>query len=195
MSHIITEQVQILAPAPRWGWVWVVATLSQLLELNHRGQRVRTRKSFDHLNQTPSTKETRDGFRDDHAPEMRRVAENDYEIETQRIGNSHLRKVSVSESNVLLDARVKYTTDEFDQRILYEYLPKPASSSQGFPSRQTQIPDYAELIVKFLEALIDSTCRQLTGARGGAAEDPTSPYPPTSQSQLSITANLTCPTP
>lgn len=96
--------------------------------------------------------------------------------ETQRIGNSHLRKVSVSESNVLLDeevltdpkiqallltvlvrkhatrstflllvtdcfvntlfvlvfqaTQVKYTTDDFDQRILYEYL---AEASVVFP--------------------------------------------------------------
>lgn len=132
-------------------------------------------------------------------PKMRRVAENDYEIgeppirpplrcsaalrrrsrptlcvpvETQRIGNSHLRKVSVSESNVLLDeevltdpkiqallltvlvrtcssrwrgvdfslwltpvlllqaTQVKYSTDDFDQRILYEYL---AEASVVFP--------------------------------------------------------------
>lgn len=89
------------------------------------------------------------------------------------MGNSHLRKVSVSESNVLLDeevltdpkiqallltvlvrkkrntfflfviadsvsepffffqaTQVKYTTDDFDQRILYEYL---AEASVVFP--------------------------------------------------------------
>lgn len=97
--------------------------------------------------------------------------------ETQRIANSHLRKVSVSESNVLLDeevltdpkiqallltvlvrtqtsglmscdhsydlvlllsslfsgvqaTQVKYSTDDFDQRILYEYL---AEASVVFP--------------------------------------------------------------
>lgn len=206
-------------------------------------------------------------------PKMRRVAENDYEIETQRIGNSHLRKVSVSESNVLLDeevltdpkiqallltvlaTQVKYTTDDFDQRILYEYL---AEASVVFPkvfpvvhnlldskintvlstcqdtnllnpvhgivqnvvyheesppqyqpsylqsfgfnglwrfagpfSKQTQIPDYAELIVKFLEALIDSYLPAADEERGEEQlRTPTSPYPPTSQSQLSITANL-----
>ncbi|KAG8122695.1 hypothetical protein E2320_018199 [Naja naja] len=84
-------------------------------------------------------------------PKMRRVAENDYEMETQRISpqqHPHLRKVSVSESNVLLDEEVltdpkiqallltvlatlvKYTADEFDQRILYEYL---AEASVVFP--------------------------------------------------------------
>lgn len=207
---------------------------------------------------------------------MRRVAENDYEMETQRISpqqHPHLRKVSVSESNVLLDEEVltdpkiqallltvlatlvKYTTDEFDQRILYEYL---AEASVVFPkvfpvvhnlldskintllslcqdpnllnpihgivqsvvyheesppqyqtsylqsfgfnglwrfagpfSKQTQIPDYAELIVKFLDALIDT---YLPGIDEETSEEslltPTSPYPPAVQSQLSITANL-----
>lgn len=209
-------------------------------------------------------------------PKMRRVAETDYEMETQRISSSqhpHLRKVSVSESNVLLDEEVltdpkiqallltvlatlvKYTTDEFDQRILYEYL---AEASVVFPkvfpvvhnlldskintllslcqdpnllnpihgivqsvvyheesppqyqtsylqsfgfnglwrfagpfSKQTQIPDYAELIVKFLDALIDT---YLPGIDEETSEEslltPTSPYPPAVQSQLSITANL-----
>lgn len=55
------------------------------------------------------------------------------------------------------------------------------------PLQQTQIPDYAELIVKFLEALIDS---YLPAADEEQLRTPTSPYPPTSQSQLSITANL-----
>ncbi|KAH0511502.1 Neurofibromin [Microtus ochrogaster] len=158
-------------------------------------------------------------------PKMRRVAETDYEMETQRISSQqhpHLRKVSVSESNVLLDEEVltdpkiqallltvlatlvKYTTDEFDQRILYEYL---AEASVVFPKvfpvvahvhmyygihvEQTQIPDYAELIVKFLDALIDT---YLPGIDEEASEEslltPTSPYPPALQSQLSITANL-----
>lgn len=80
-------------------------------------------------------------------PKMRRVAENDYEIgeikekhphilfavvcgdieflhvlntETQRIGNSHLRKVSVSESNVLLDEEV--LTDPKIQALLLTVL-------------------------------------------------------------------------
>uniref|UniRef100_A0A3P9ATN2 Neurofibromin 1 n=1 Tax=Maylandia zebra TaxID=106582 RepID=A0A3P9ATN2_9CICH len=233
-----------------------------------------TRKSFDHLisdSKAPKRPEMESGMTT--PPKMRRVAENDYEIETQRIGNSHLRKVSVSESNVLLDeevltdpkiqallltvlaTQVKYTTDDFDQRILYEYL---AEASVVFPkvfpvvhnlldskintvlsmcqdinllnpvhgivqsvvyheesppqyqpsylqsfgfnglwrfagpfSKQTQIPDYAELIVKFLEALIDSYLPAADEERGEEQlRTPTSPYPPTSQSQLSITANL-----
>uniref|UniRef100_A0A3Q2GEA2 Neurofibromin 1a n=1 Tax=Cyprinodon variegatus TaxID=28743 RepID=A0A3Q2GEA2_CYPVA len=233
-----------------------------------------TRKSFDHLisdSKAPKRPEMESGMTT--PPKMRRVAENDREIETQRIGNSHLRKVSVSESNVLLDeevltdpkiqallltvlaTQVKYTTDDFDQRILYEYL---AEASVVFPkvfpvvynlldskintvlsmcqdinllnpvhgivqsvvyheesppqyqpsylqsfgfnglwrfagpfSKQTQIPDYAELIVKFLEALIDSYLPTADEERGEEQlRTPTSPYPPSSQSQLSITANL-----
>uniref|UniRef100_A0A672P9P1 Neurofibromin 1 n=1 Tax=Sinocyclocheilus grahami TaxID=75366 RepID=A0A672P9P1_SINGR len=58
-------------------------------------------------------------------------------------------------------------------------------------SKQTQIPDYAELVVKFLDALIDT---YLPGIEEEGGEEslrtPTSPYPPTVQSQLSITANL-----
>ncbi|XP_064425136.1 neurofibromin [Latimeria chalumnae] len=237
-----------------------------------------TRKSFDHLisdTKAPKRQEIESGITT--PPKMRRVAENDYEMETQRIASSqqhpHLRKVSVSESNALLDEEVltdpkiqallltvlatlvKYTTDEFDQRILYEYL---AEASVVFPkvfpvvhnlldskintllslcqdsnllnpihgivqnvvyheesppqyqpsylqsfgfnglwrfagpfSKQTQIPDYAELIVKFLDALIDN---YLPGIDEEASEEslrtPTSPYPPPVQSQLSITANL-----
>ncbi|XP_077578071.1 neurofibromin [Stigmatopora nigra] len=233
-----------------------------------------TRKSFDHLisdSKAPKRAEMESGMTT--PPKMRRVAESDYELETQRIGNSHLRKVSVSESNVLLDeevltdpkiqallltvlaTQVKYTTDDFDQRILYEYL---AEASVVFPkvfpvvhnlldskintvlsmcqdtnllnpvhgivqsvvyheesppqyqpsylqsfgfnglwrfagpfSKQTQIPDYAELIVKFLEALIDSYLPVAEEEHGEEQlRTPTSPYPPTSQSQLSITANL-----
>lgn len=41
-------------------------------------------------------------------------------IETQRIGNSHLRKVSVSESNVLLDEEV--LTDPKIQALLLTVL-------------------------------------------------------------------------
>ncbi|XP_068124583.1 neurofibromin isoform X4 [Hyperolius riggenbachi] len=237
-----------------------------------------TRKSFDHLiseNKAPKRQEIESGITT--PPKMRRVAENDYDIDTPRISSPqqhpHLRKVSVSESNVLLDEEVltdpktqallltvlatlvKYTTDEFDQRILYEYL---AEASVVFPkvfpvvhnlldskistllslcqdpnllnpihgivqsvvyheesppqyqpsylqsfgfnglwrfagpfSKQTQIPDYAELIVKFLEALID---KYLPVIDEEASEEslltPTSPYPPAVQSQLSITANL-----
>ncbi|XP_066552238.1 neurofibromin isoform X3 [Amia ocellicauda] len=237
-----------------------------------------TRKSFDHLisdTKAPKRPEIESGITT--PPKMRRVAENDYEIETQRIANSqqhpHLRKVSVSESNVLLDEEVltdpkiqallltvlatlvKYTTDEFDQRILYEYL---AEASVVFPkvfpvvhnlldskintllslcqdpnllnpihgivqsvvyheesppqyqpsylqsfgfnglwrfagpfSKQTQIPEDAVLIVKFLDALIDT---YLPGIDEETSEEslrtPTSPYPPPVQSQLSITANL-----
>lgn len=60
-----------------------------------------------------------------------------------------------------------------------------------FTPQQTQIPDYAELIVKFLEALIDSYLPAADEERGEEQlRTPTSPYPPTSQSQLSITANL-----
>ncbi|XP_035391713.1 neurofibromin isoform X2 [Electrophorus electricus] len=234
-----------------------------------------TRKSFDHLisdTKAPKRPEMESGITT--PPKMRRVAENDYELETQRISqHHHLRKVSVSESNVLLDeevltdpkiqallltvlaTQVKNTTDEFDQRILYEFL---AEASVVFPkvfpvvhnlldskintllslcqdphllnpvhgivqsvvyheesppqyqpsylqslgfnglwrfagpfSKQTQIPDYAELIVKFLDALIDT---YLPGIDEEGSEEalrtPTSPYPPPVQSQLSITANL-----
>ncbi|XP_060549189.1 neurofibromin isoform X3 [Pantherophis guttatus] len=236
-----------------------------------------TRKSFDHLvsdTKAPKRQEIESGITT--PPKMRRVAENDYEMETQRISpqqHPHLRKVSVSESNVLLDEEVltdpkiqallltvlatlvKYTADEFDQRILYEYL---AEASVVFPkvfpvvhnlldfkintllsqcqdpnllnpihgivqsvvyheesppqyqtsylqsfgfnglwrfagpfSKQSQIPDYAELIVKFLDALIDT---YLPGMDEEISEEslltPTSPYPPAVQSQLSITANL-----
>uniref|UniRef100_W5KGH6 Neurofibromin n=1 Tax=Astyanax mexicanus TaxID=7994 RepID=W5KGH6_ASTMX len=234
-----------------------------------------TRKSFDHLisdTKAPKRPEIESGITT--PPKMRRVAENDYEIETQRMSqHHHLRKVSVSESNVLLDeevltdpkiqallltvlaTQVKNTTDEFDQRILYEFL---AEASVVFPkvfpvvhnlldskintllsmcqdpdllnpvhgivqsvvyheesppqyqpsylqsfgfnglwrfagpfSKQTQIPDYAELIVKFLDALIDT---YLPGIDEEGSEEalrtPTSPYPPPVQSQLSITANL-----
>ncbi|XP_025020716.1 neurofibromin isoform X2 [Python bivittatus] len=236
-----------------------------------------TRKSFDHLvsdTKAPKRQEMESGITT--PPKMRRVAENDYEMETQRISpqqHPHLRKVSVSESNVLLDEEVltdpkiqallltvlatlvKYTADEFDQQILYEYL---AEASVVFPkvfpvvhnlldfkintllsqcqdpnllnpihgivqsvvyheesppqyqtsylqsfgfnglwrfagpfSKQSQIPDYAELIVKFLDALIDT---YLPGMDEEISEEslltPTSPYPPAVQSQLSITANL-----
>ncbi|KAG8587292.1 hypothetical protein GDO81_005630 [Engystomops pustulosus] len=237
-----------------------------------------TRKSFDHLisdTKAPKRQEIESGITT--PPKMRRVAENDYDVDTPRISSPqqhpHLRKVSVSESNVLLDEEVltdpktqallltvlatlvKYTTDEFDQRILYEYL---AEASVVFPkvfpvvhnlldskintllslcqdpnllnpihgivqsvvyheesppqyqplylqtfgfnglwrfagpfSKQTQIPDYAELIVKFLDALID---KYLPVIDEEASEEslltPTSPYPPAVQSQLSITANL-----
>uniref|UniRef100_A0A4W3IT75 Neurofibromin n=1 Tax=Callorhinchus milii TaxID=7868 RepID=A0A4W3IT75_CALMI len=227
-----------------------------------------TRKSFDHLipdNKAPKRQEIESGITT--PPKMRRVAE----MSSQQ--HPHLRKVSVSESNVLLDEEVltdpkiqallltvlatlvKYTTDEFDQRILYEYL---AEATVVFPkvfpvvhnlldskintllslcqdpnllnpihgivqsvvyheesppqyqpsylqsfgfnglwrfagpfSKQTQIPDYAELIVKFLDALIDT---YLPGIDEESTEEslrtPTSPYPPPVQSQLSITANL-----
>uniref|UniRef100_A0A8C7WES6 Neurofibromin 1a n=1 Tax=Oncorhynchus mykiss TaxID=8022 RepID=A0A8C7WES6_ONCMY len=233
-----------------------------------------TRKSFDHLisdSKAPKRPETESGVTT--PPKVRCVAENDNEIDNQRMGHSHLRKMSVTESNVLLDeevltdpkvqallltvlaTQVKYTTDDFNQRILYEYL---AEASVVFPkvfpvvhnlldskintllsmcqdtnllnpvhgivqsviyheesppqyqpsylqsfgfnglwrfagpfSKQTQIPDYAELIVKFLEALID---RYLPGTEEERSEEqlrtPTSPYPPVTQSQLSITANL-----
>uniref|UniRef100_A0A8C7UHW2 Neurofibromin n=1 Tax=Oncorhynchus mykiss TaxID=8022 RepID=A0A8C7UHW2_ONCMY len=236
-----------------------------------------TRKSFDHLisdNKAPKRPDMESGITT--PPKMRRVAENDYEIEsTQRISHHTLRKVSVSESNVLLDEEVltdpkiqallltvlatlvKNTTDDFDQRILYEFL---AEASVVFPrvfpvvhnlldskintllslcqdpnllnpihgivqsvvyheespplyqpsylqiwkvyclfnflsillcTQQTQIPDYAELIVKFLDALIDT---YLPGIDEETSEEcqrtPTSPYPPPGQSQLSITANL-----
>uniref|UniRef100_A0A8D0C3L8 Neurofibromin n=1 Tax=Salvator merianae TaxID=96440 RepID=A0A8D0C3L8_SALMN len=235
-----------------------------------------TRKSFDHLisdTKAPKRQEVESGTTT--PPKMRKVAEN-YEMETQRISpqqHPHLRKVSVSESNVLLDEEVltdpkiqallltvlatlvKYTADEFDQRILYEYL---AEASVVFPkvfpvlhnlldfkintllsqcqdpnllnpihgivqsvvyheesppqyqtsylqsfgfnglwrfagpfSKQTQIPDYAELIVKFLDALIDT---YLPGIDEETSEEslltPTSPYPPAMQNQLTITANL-----
>ncbi|XP_005169246.2 neurofibromin isoform X1 [Danio rerio] len=233
-----------------------------------------TRKSFDLLlsdSKAPKRPEIETGITT--PPKMRRVAENEYEIETPRISHHHLRKVSVSESNVLLNeevltdpkiqallltvlaTQVKNTSDEFEQRILYEFL---AEASVVFPkvfpvvhnlldskintllslcqdphllnpvhgivqsvvyheesppqyqpsylqtfgfnglwrfagpfSKQTQFPDYAELIVKFLDALIDT---YLPGIDEETSEEglrtPTSPYPPPVQSQLSITANL-----
>ncbi|XP_057176570.1 neurofibromin isoform X1 [Triplophysa rosa] len=234
-----------------------------------------TRKSFDHLisdTKAPKRPEMESGITT--PPKMRRVAENEYEIETQRISqHHHLRKVSVSESNVLLNeevltdpkiqallltvlaTQVKNTSDEFEQRILYEFL---AEATVVFPkvfpvvhnlldskintllslcqdpnllnpvhgivqsvvyheesppqyqtsylqtfgfnglwrfagpfSKQTQFPNYAELIVKFLDALIDT---YLPGIDEETSEEglrtPTSPYPPPVQSQLSITANL-----
>ncbi|XP_060800032.1 neurofibromin isoform X2 [Neoarius graeffei] len=233
-----------------------------------------TRKSFDHLisdSKAPKRPEMESGITT--PPKIRRVAENDYDLESQRIANSHLRKVSVSESNVLLDeevltdpkiqmllltvlaTQVKYSTDEFHQRILYEYL---AEASVVFPkvfpvvhnlldskistllsmcqdpnllnpvhgivqsvvyheesppqyqpsclqsfgfnglwrfagpfSKQTQIPDYAELVVKFLDALIDTYLPGIEEEGGEESQrTPTSPYPPIVQSQLSITANL-----
>ncbi|CAM4729486.1 unnamed protein product [Leuciscus chuanchicus] len=233
-----------------------------------------TRKSFDHLisdSKAPKRPEMESGITT--PPKMRRVAENEYEIETPRISHHHLRKVSVSESNVLLNeevltdpkiqallltvlaTQVKNTSDEFEQRVLYEFL---AEASVVFPkvfpvvhnlldskintllslcqdpnllnpvhgivqsvvyheesppqyqtsylqtfgfnglwrfagpfSKQTQFPDYAELIVKFLDGLIDT---YLPGIDEETSEEglrtPTSPYPPPAQSQLSITANL-----
>lgn len=57
--------------------------------------------------------------------------------------------------------------------------------------QQTQIPDYAELVVKFLDALIDTYIPGIEEEGGEESlRTPTSPYPPTVQSQLSITANL-----
>lgn len=46
-------------------------------------------------------------------------------VETQRIGNSHLRKVSVSESNVLLDEEV--LTDPKIQALLLTVLVRTGS--------------------------------------------------------------------
>lgn len=109
---------------------------------------VGTRKSFDHLisdSKAPKRPEMESGMTT--PPKMRRVAENDYEIgensalpglcgeslrcsmwclfsflvpETPRMGNSHLRKVSVSESNVLLDEEV--LTDPKIQALLLTVL-------------------------------------------------------------------------
>uniref|UniRef100_A0A4W4FPH0 Neurofibromin n=1 Tax=Electrophorus electricus TaxID=8005 RepID=A0A4W4FPH0_ELEEL len=225
-----------------------------------------TRKSFDHLisdSKAPKRPEMESGITT--PPKIRRVAENDYDIETQRLANSHLRKVSVSESNVLLDeevltdpkiqtllltvlaTQVKYSTDEFHQRILYEYLAEASvvfpkvfpvvhnlldskistllsmcqdpnllnpvhsivqsvvyheeSPPQYQPScLQSKIPillhsspppHYAELVVKFLDALIDTYLPGIEEEGGEESQrTPTSPYPPSVQSQLSITANL-----
>uniref|UniRef100_A0AAQ5ZUP7 Neurofibromin 1b n=1 Tax=Amphiprion ocellaris TaxID=80972 RepID=A0AAQ5ZUP7_AMPOC len=180
-----------------------------------------TRKSFDHLisdSKAPKRPDMESGMTT--PPKMRRVAENDYEIETQRIGNSHLRKVSVSESNVLLDEEV--LTDPKIQALLLTVhnlldskintvlsmcqdtnLLNPVhgivqsvvyheeSPPQYQPSYLQSNTYYAELIVKFLEALIDSYLPAADEERGEEQlRTPTSPYPPTSQSQLSITANL-----
>uniref|UniRef100_A0A668ASC2 Neurofibromin 1 n=1 Tax=Myripristis murdjan TaxID=586833 RepID=A0A668ASC2_9TELE len=278
-SPQVSERYLSAHPYPTVGQVSPRTRKSMSLDMGQPSQATTkkllgTRKSFDHLisdSKASKRPEMESGMTT--PPKMRRVAENDYEIETQRIGNSHLRKVSVSESNVLLDeevltdpkiqallltvlaTQVKYTTDDFDQRILYEYL---AEASVVFPkvfpvvhnlldskintllsmcqdtnllnpvhgivqsvvyheesppqyqpsylqsfgfnglwrfagpfSKQTQIPDYAELIVKFLDALIDSYLPAAEEERGEEQlRTPTSPYPPANQSQLSITANL-----
>lgn len=61
----------------------------------------------------------------------------------------------------------------------------------SFSLQQTQIPDYAELVVKFLDALIDTYLPGIEEEGGEESQrTPTSPYPPIVQSQLSITANL-----
>lgn len=61
----------------------------------------------------------------------------------------------------------------------------------SFTLQQTQIPDYAELVVKFLDALIDTYLPGIEEEGGEESQrTPTSPYPPIVQSQLSITANL-----
>lgn len=115
-----------------------------------------TRKSFDHLisdSKAPKRPEMESGMTT--PPKMRRVAENDYEIgesailaftstfdmihiycnapmlitETQRIGNSHLRKVSVSESNVLLDEEV-LTDPKIQALLLTVLVRRPTSSNQ-----------------------------------------------------------------
>ncbi|XP_076842770.1 neurofibromin isoform X2 [Brachyhypopomus gauderio] len=278
MSPKVSERY-LVAQYPNVGQISPRTRKSMSLDMGQPSQATTkkllgTRKSFDHLisdSKAPKRPEMESGITT--PPKMRRVAENDYEIETQRISqHHHLRKVSVSESNVLLDeevltdpkiqallltvlaTQVKNTTDEFDQRILYEFL---AEASVVFPkvfpvvhnlldskintllslcqdphllnpvhgivqsvvyheesppqyqpsylqsfgfnglwrfagpfSKQTQIPDYAELIVKFLDALIDT---YLPGTEEEGSDEalrtPTSPYPPV-QSQLTITANL-----
>ena len=53
-------------------------------------------------------------------PKVRCVTENAYEIDSQRMGHSHLRKVSVTESNVLLDEEV--LTDPKVQALLLTVL-------------------------------------------------------------------------
>ncbi|CAJ0932514.1 unnamed protein product [Ranitomeya imitator] len=84
-----------------------------------------TRKSFDHLisdTKAPKRQEIESGITT--PPKMRRVAENDYDIDTPRISSPqqhpHLRKVSVSESNVLLDEEV--LTDPKTQALLLTVL-------------------------------------------------------------------------
>lgn len=51
-------------------------------------------------------------------------------VETQRMGNSHLRKVSVSESNVLLDEEV--LTDPKIQALLLTVLVRMITDSYIF---------------------------------------------------------------
>uniref|UniRef100_A0A4W5KLB6 Neurofibromin n=1 Tax=Hucho hucho TaxID=62062 RepID=A0A4W5KLB6_9TELE len=200
-----------------------------------------TRKSFDHLisdAKAPKRPEIESGITT--PPKMRRVAENDYECpeSTQRISHHTLRKVSVSESNVLLDEEVltdpkiqallltvlatlvKNTTDEFDQRILYEFL---AEASVVFPKvfpvvhnlldskintllSLCQDPNLLNPIHGIVQSMVyhedetpptpPSTQLQLwvmladTTHFEECLRTPTSPYPPPAQSQLSITANL-----
>lgn len=60
--------------------------------------------------------------------------------ETQRIGNSHLRKVSVSESNVLLDEEV--LTDPKIQALLLTVLVSPQTGSDQFRLVQTGSGQY-----------------------------------------------------
>uniref|UniRef100_A0A8C8CWI9 Neurofibromin n=1 Tax=Oncorhynchus tshawytscha TaxID=74940 RepID=A0A8C8CWI9_ONCTS len=179
-----------------------------------------TRKSFDHLisdSKAPKRPETESGVTT--PPKVRCVAENDNEIDNQRMGHSHLRKMSVTESNVLLDEEV--LTDPKVQALLLTVLINTLLSMcqdtnllnpvhgivQSVVYHEESPPQYqpsylqsmyihlqtyyAELIVKFLEALID---RYLPGTEEERSEEqlrtPTSPYPPVTQSQLSITANL-----
>lgn len=84
-------------------------------------------------------------------------------------------------------------------RLVHKVTNKFVAASGGekkvacfcFTLQQTQIPDYAELVVKFLDALIDTYLPGIEEEGGEESQrTPTSPYPPVVQSQLSITANL-----
>lgn len=75
--------------------------------------------------------------------------------ETQRIGNSHLRKVSVSESNVLLDEEV--LTDPKIQALLLTVLVRKHTPRSLQNSNQWNMTDTNQMLLLCL-LVTDSTC-------------------------------------
>ncbi|CAM9129907.1 unnamed protein product, partial [Lampetra fluviatilis] len=120
-----------------------------------------SRKSFDHLLSDNNSSSSSSSCCKPHKrqdsdttsgtvttpPKMRKVGEPHFKPDAHCV-SQHLRKMSTSEANVLLDEEVltdthcqallltvlatlvKYTQDEFEQRVLYEYL---AEASLVFP--------------------------------------------------------------